>query len=180
MLAALAWVCGDAVLLVRTRGAPYAITGMLAYSGGLLFFEKSGEIPAFVAFTVASLLCWVDGRRNAPAWVWRRGIRLWVPALALTAALGGALPSGGRPEAVGGDLAMTWDLLRRSVTHGIVPGLQPGTVAVAALGSRLAVGGAAAGGDGPGLGGTGGGADGVACCASADSDRSGWSPSATQ
>ncbi|MFN8071747.1 MAG: hypothetical protein U0R66_08075 [Mycobacterium sp.] len=125
MLAALAWVCGDAVLLVRTGERRYAITGMLAYSGGLLFFEKSAVIP-FVAFTVAALLCWVDGRRDAPAWVWRRGIRLWVPALALTAAWAALYLLVVDQKRWSGDLAMTWDLLRRSVTHGIVPGLAGG------------------------------------------------------
>ena len=55
MLAALAWVCADAILLVRTGNQRYAITGVLVYFGGLLFFEKSAVIP-FVAFTVAALL----------------------------------------------------------------------------------------------------------------------------
>jgi hypothetical protein len=112
MLAALAWVCGDAVLLVRTGERRYAVTGMLAYFAGLLFFEKSAVIP-FVAFTVVALLCRFSGQSAAVGWVWRRGLRLWIPALALTAA---------------------WVLLyllvvdqrRRAVTHGIVPGLAGG------------------------------------------------------
>lgn len=40
MQAALAWVCADAVLLVRTGNQRYALSGTLAYLGGLLFFEK--------------------------------------------------------------------------------------------------------------------------------------------
>ena len=48
MLAALAWVCADAILLVRTGNQRYAATGVLAYLGGLLFFEKAAVIP-FVA-----------------------------------------------------------------------------------------------------------------------------------
>ena len=52
MLAALAWVCADAVLLVRTGNQRYAATGVLVYLGGLLFFEKAAVIP-FVAFAVA-------------------------------------------------------------------------------------------------------------------------------
>ncbi len=40
MLAALAWVCGDAVLLQRTGNRRYAVTGLVVYLGGLLFFEK--------------------------------------------------------------------------------------------------------------------------------------------
>src|SRR3954468_25037517 len=54
MLAALAWVCGDAVLLMRTGNQRYAATGLLVYFGGLLFFEKAAVIP-FVAFTIAAL-----------------------------------------------------------------------------------------------------------------------------
>ena len=60
------------------------------------------------------------------------------------------------------DLTMTWDLLRRSVTHGIVPGLAGGPVALGALGAGLAVGHPAAAGDGARLAGTGGGACGFA------------------
>ena len=77
MLAALAWVCADAILLVRTGNQRYAVTGVLVYFGGLLFFEKSAVIP-FVAFTVAALLAYVTGDRFALKTVWRRGIRLWV------------------------------------------------------------------------------------------------------
>src|ERR1700747_864702 len=64
MLAALAWVCADAILLVRTGNQRYAVTGVLGYWGGLLFFEKAAVIP-FVAFAVAALLC--PGRGAASA-----------------------------------------------------------------------------------------------------------------
>src|SRR5574337_716355 len=59
MLAALAWVCADAILLVRTGNRRYVLTGVLAYAGGLLFFEKAAVIP-FVAFAVAVLLRYVQ------------------------------------------------------------------------------------------------------------------------
>ncbi len=62
MLAALAWVCADAILLVRTGNQRYAVTGALVYFGGLLFFEKAAVIP-FVAFAVAALLCHVRADR---------------------------------------------------------------------------------------------------------------------
>src|SRR5215207_7481736 len=41
MLAAMARVCADAMLLVRTGNQRYAVTGLLVYLGGLLFFEKA-------------------------------------------------------------------------------------------------------------------------------------------
>jgi len=125
MLAALAWVCGDAVLLVRTGERRYAVTGTLAYFAGLLFFEKSAVIP-FVAFAVAALLAWVSGQTDALRWVWRRGARLWVPALVLTAGWVALYLLVVDQKRWSGDLSMTWDLLQRAVTHGIVPGLAGG------------------------------------------------------
>jgi len=125
MLAALAWVCADAVLLVGTGERRYAVTGMLAYFAGLLFFEKCAVIP-FVAFTVAALLWHVSGRSAAVGEIWRRGLRLWVPALVLTAAWVVLYLLVVDQKRWSGDVSMTWDLLRRAVTHGIVPGLAGG------------------------------------------------------
>jgi len=120
MLAALAWVCGDAVLLVRTGNQRYAVTGLLVYFGGLLFFEKAAVIP-FVAFTIAALYAHVTSTGSVLQ-VWRRGLRLWVSALALTAAWIGVYLVVVDQKRWSFDLVMTWDLLSRSVTHGIVPG----------------------------------------------------------
>jgi hypothetical protein len=125
MLAALAWVCGDAVLLVRTGNRRYAVSGVLAYFAGLLFFEKSAVIP-FVAFTMVALLWHVTGRTGGVREVWRAGRDLWVAALALTAAWAGVYLLVVDQKRWSGDLSMTWDLLRRAVTHGIVPGLAGG------------------------------------------------------
>lgn len=123
MLAALAWVCADAILLVRTGNRRYAVTGILVYVGGLLFFEKSAVIP-FVAFAVTALLAWVTGASVAQ--VWRRGFRLWIGLLAVTAAWIGVYLVVVDQQRWSLDLGMTWDLLWRSVTHGIVPGLAGG------------------------------------------------------
>jgi hypothetical protein len=125
MLAALAWVCGDAILLVRTGDQRYAVTGVLVYLGGLLFFEKAAVIP-FVAFAVAALLCHVQGDRAAPATVWRSGVRLWTASMALTAGWVVLYLVVVDQQRWSSDLSMTGDLLRRSITHGIVPGLAGG------------------------------------------------------
>jgi hypothetical protein len=125
MLAALAWVCADAIMLVRTRNQRYAVTGVLVYLGGLLFFEKSAVIP-FVAFAVAALLCHVQADRAGLVTVWRAGLRLWAVSLALTAAWIAVYVVVVNQQRWSSDLSMTWDLLRRSVTHGIVPGLAGG------------------------------------------------------
>ena len=123
MLAALAWVCGDAIQLVRTGNRRYAVTGVLVYCGGLLFFEKSAVIP-FVAFTVTALLAWVS--REPLAAVWHRGIRLWVGLLAATAGWIGVYLLVVDQKRWTLDLGMTAELWWRSVTHGIVPGLAGG------------------------------------------------------
>ncbi|MCV7299822.1 hypothetical protein H7J93_09255 [Mycobacterium barrassiae] len=124
MLAALAWVCGDAVLLVRTGNQRYAVSGLLVYFGGLLFFEKAAVIP-FVAFAIVALLAHVTGTGSLTT-VWRRGIRLWVSALAVTAAWIAVYLAVVDQKRWTLDWSMTWDLLSRSVTHGIVPGLDGG------------------------------------------------------
>ncbi|BBY58027.1 hypothetical protein MSAR_11630 [Mycolicibacterium sarraceniae] len=125
MLAAMAWVCADAVMLVRTGNRRYAVSGVLVYLGGLLFFEKSAVIP-FVAFAVVALLRHVRGDNTAVGTVWRRGVQLWAPALAVTAAWVALYLIVVDHRRWSSDLAMTWDLLRRSVTYGIVPGLAGG------------------------------------------------------
>jgi len=128
MLAALAWVSADAILLVRAGDRRYAVTGVLVYFGGLLFFEKAAVIP-FVAFGVAALLCYVRGDRtigSALATVWRAGARLWIAALALTAAWVVLYLAVVNQRRWSSDLSMTGRLLMRSITHGIVPGLAGG------------------------------------------------------
>ena len=125
MLAAMAWVCADAILLVRTGNQRYAVTALLVYFGGLLFFEKSAVLP-FVAFTITALLAHVTGDGSALRTVWHRGIRLWIGSLALTAAWIVLYLVIVDQERWSRDLPMTRDLLSRSITHGIVPGLVGG------------------------------------------------------
>ena len=125
MLAALAWMCADAILLVRTGNQRYAVTGVLVYFGGLLFFEKAAVLP-FVAFAVAALLCHVQGDRAALRTVWRAGLRLWIASLILTVGWVALYLAVVNQQRWSSDMAMTWDLLSRSITHGTVPGLAGG------------------------------------------------------
>ncbi|MBI3224994.1 MAG: hypothetical protein HYZ39_08040 [Mycolicibacterium cosmeticum] len=121
--AALAWVCGSAILFLRTGDRRHLGSAVLVYFGGLLFFEKSAVIP-FVAFAVAALLAHVRGESVAE--VWRRGRALWVSLLLITAAWIGVYLVVVDQKRWTLDPVMTWDLLRRSVTHAIVPGLAGG------------------------------------------------------
>jgi hypothetical protein len=125
MIAALAWVCGDAILLVRTGNQRYAVTGTLVFFGGLLFFEKAAVIP-FVAFAVAALLAYVTGDRSAMRSVWRRGLRLWLASLTLTVAWIAVYLVVVDQRRWTVDPGMTVELLQRSFTLGIVPGLVGG------------------------------------------------------
>jgi len=122
MTAAMAWVCADAILLVRTGNQRYALTGTLVFFVGLTFFEKAAVIP-FAAFAVAVLLAYVLGDRAAVKTVWRGGLRLWIATGALTAAWVGIYLLVVDQRRWTLDLSMTGDLLVRSVTHGIVPAL---------------------------------------------------------
>ncbi|MCV7314555.1 hypothetical protein H7J77_03190 [Mycolicibacillus parakoreensis] len=123
MLAALAWVCGDAILLVRTGARRYAVTGTLAYLGGLVFFEKAAVIPV-VALVLTGTLAHVRGESFAA--VWRRGRALWYCTGALTAAWVVLYLAVVNQRRWSTDWAMTGELLWRSITHGIVPGLVGG------------------------------------------------------
>ncbi|OBK72663.1 hypothetical protein [Mycobacterium sp. 1274761.0] len=125
MLTALAWVCADAILLVRTGNQRYTVTALLVFFGGLLFFEKAAVIP-FVAFTITALLSHVTGEGSALRIVWRKGVNLWVGSLTLTAAWIVLYLVVVDQERWSRDLPMTRDLLSRSITHGIVPGLAGG------------------------------------------------------
>ena len=80
----------------------------------------------FVAFTIVALLLYVRGDQSAISTAWRGGRRLWLASLGLTAAWAVLYVTVVDQKRWSSDLAMTWDLLARSVTHGIVPGLAGG------------------------------------------------------
>jgi len=124
MAAAMAWVCADAILLVRTGNPRYAWTGCAAYLGGLLFFEKSAVIP-FAAFAVCWLLFHVTGSGSVRT-VWCGGRRLWLGLLSITVGWVGVYVLVVNQRRWTLDLSMTWELLTRSVTHGLVPTLAGG------------------------------------------------------
>lgn len=123
MVAAMAWVSADAILLVRTGDRRYAVTGTVVFLIGLLFFEKAAVIP-FVAVAVTVLLAHVRGESMRT--VWQRGRPLWLATAAVTVGWIGVYLLVVDQQRWSFDLGMTWELLSRSVTHGIVPGLVGG------------------------------------------------------
>lgn len=129
---ALAWVIGDALLLVRSGRRRYAVSGTVVLVIALLFFEKSVIIP-FVAFAVAVLAHYVDGRphhvdgrHSAIRVVARRGARLWVGSgLVLLCWLAGYLTVVGVSGVHNNPLGMR-DWLPNATSLGMVPALVGG------------------------------------------------------
>jgi hypothetical protein len=80
----------------------------------------------FAAFAVVALLSYVHGESGALLSTWRRGRPLWLACLSITAAWVALYLMVVDQRRWSSDLGMTWDLLARSVTHGIVPGLVGG------------------------------------------------------
>ncbi len=79
---ALAWVVGDALLLVRTGRRRYAVSGCCVLLAGLLFFEKAVIVP-FVAFAAVALARYVDGGDRPIGVAARRGAGLWFGSAAV-------------------------------------------------------------------------------------------------
>lgn len=122
---ALAWVIGDAMLLVRTGRRRYALSGIAVLVVALLFFEKSAVVP-FVAFAVAALARHVDGDAAPIGAVARRGAALWIGSAAVlgfwSIAYLAVVDGPGLPE----DWSELRDLLPTAASLGIVPALSGG------------------------------------------------------
>ncbi|MCG5432787.1 hypothetical protein LV457_10870 [Mycobacterium sp. MYCO198283] len=124
MLAAMTWFCADAIQLVRTGRRRYLATAVVALVGGLVFFEKAAVIP-FVGFVIAAVLTHVTAS-DAVSIVWRQAKTLWIASLGVIAAWVALYLVVVDQRRWSTDLSMTGELLLRSFTHGIVPGLVGG------------------------------------------------------
>ncbi|MEU2256804.1 hypothetical protein ABZ540_26890 [Nocardia xishanensis] len=122
---ALAWVAGDAVLLVRTGRRRYAVSGIVVLVVALLFFEKSVVVP-FVAFAAAALTRHVDGHRGVVGTVARRGAALWIGCGVVLAAWLAVYLSVVDVAAVHGSRHDVRELLRSATSLGVVPALSGG------------------------------------------------------
>ncbi|MGF6881958.1 hypothetical protein ABIA39_002556 [Nocardia sp. GAS34] len=123
---ALAWVAGDAVLLVRSGRRRYAVSGCLVLLVALLFFEKSVIVP-FVAIAAAALARYVDGEDRAIRVVIRRAAGLWIGSAAV---LGGWIAvyftAVHHISVVRSPPAGVRALLHHAISRGIVPALLGG------------------------------------------------------
>ncbi|WP_280383849.1 hypothetical protein [Nocardia wallacei] len=122
---ALAWVTGDAVLLVRTGRRRYAISGIAVLTVSLLFFEKSVVVP-FVAFAVAALAGHIDGRGGVVRAVARRGAVLWAGSAAVLLCWLAVYLTVLDTSGVHSNLGGLRNLLHSATSLGIVPALLGG------------------------------------------------------
>ncbi|WP_156094828.1 hypothetical protein [Nocardia lijiangensis] len=122
---ALAWVVGDAVLLVRTGRRRYAVSGIVVLIVALLFFEKSVVVP-FVAFAAAAATHHVDGHRGVVGVVARRGAPLWIGSGVVLVAWLGVYLSVVDVAAVHGGGRDVGELLHHATSLGVVPALSGG------------------------------------------------------
>ncbi len=96
----LAWVVGDAVLLVRTGRIRHAVTGTAALALSLAFYERAVLIPLLAAALVAVLLH-ADGVSSPLRAAWHRGRPLWLGVLAVLVIWAWAFTNAVPSEAVG-------------------------------------------------------------------------------
>ncbi|MBB5913841.1 hypothetical protein BJY24_002708 [Nocardia transvalensis] len=123
--AAMAWVIGDAVLLVRTGARRYALSGTVVLAVGLGFFEKSVVIP-FVAFAVAAVAHHVAGDPGALRTVARHAAPLWAGSAAVLACWAAVFFTVLDTSAARADPGNLWNLLHSATSLGIVPTLLGG------------------------------------------------------
>ncbi|GAB2697986.1 hypothetical protein [Nocardia thraciensis] len=122
---ALAWVVGDAVLLVRTGRRRHAVSGSVVLAVALLFFEKSVVVP-FVAFAVAALVGHIDGRTGVLRAVARRGAALWAGSAVVLMCWAAVYLTVFDTSGVHSDPGGLRNLLHSATSLGIVPALLGG------------------------------------------------------
>ncbi|MBH0777789.1 hypothetical protein IT779_16050 [Nocardia sp. NEAU-351] len=122
---ALAWVIGDAVLLVRTRRVRHAISGVAVLVFALLFFEKAVLVPV-VAFAVAVLVFHVGRRERPVRTVARRGAPLWIGSGIAVACWAGAYLTAVEISGAHHSVGDVRGLLPGATSYGLVPALLGG------------------------------------------------------
>jgi hypothetical protein len=122
---ALAWVCGDAILLARTGRRRHVVTGTVAYLITLAFYERAVLIPV-LAFALLTVLLNAGGRPFPARAAWRRGRALWVAVLLVTALWGWAFVSLASTEVAGSATVGQAVALGKSLVWNLLPSLVGG------------------------------------------------------
>ena len=125
--AGMAWVVGDAVLLLRTGRWRYAVSGSVVFAVTLSFFEKSVVVPV-VAFAVAVLLRRLAGDSAPIVSALRMGRWLWIGLATVTGVWGLVYSHVVGSPAIGPDGAGSVPQAVALVRNGIFRGLFPALV----------------------------------------------------
>ena len=96
----LAWVVGDAILLMRARRIRHAVTGTAALALTLAFYERAVLFP-LLAFALVALLLHAQGVAAPLRAAWQRARALWVGTLLVTVGWAWAFTTAVPSEAVG-------------------------------------------------------------------------------
>jgi hypothetical protein len=121
----LAWVVGDAVLLLRTGRRRHAVTGTVALLLTLLFYERAVLVP-FMAFAVVAVLLHVRGSSTPLRAAWQQARELWIGVAVVLAAWGFAFVTAVPSEAVGSATVGQIATLTRIAAANLVPALAGG------------------------------------------------------
>ena len=122
---ALAWVCGDAIQLVRTGRRRYAVSGTAVFVVALLFFEKSAVVP-FVAFAFIVLYLRTQSDASPIRTAVKKAKALWIPSAVVLAIWIPVYLLTVESPVTGNGRSMSTALLHHGTSLGMLPTLLGG------------------------------------------------------
>lgn len=122
---ALAWVCGDAIQLVRTGRRRYAVSGTAVFVVALLFFEKSAVVP-FVAFAFIVLYLRTQSDASPIRTAAKKAKALWIPSAVVLAIWIPVYLLTVESPVTGNGRSMSTALLHHGTSLGMLPTLLGG------------------------------------------------------
>ncbi|MCJ0906946.1 hypothetical protein [Rhodococcus sp. ARC_M6] len=122
---ALAWVCGDAIQLVRTGRRRYAVSGTAVFVVSLLFFEKSVLVP-FVALAFVILYLRTQSEESPIRSALNKAKALWIPSAVVLAVWIPVYLIAVESPVTGNGRSMSAALLHHGTSLGTLPTLLGG------------------------------------------------------
>ncbi|QXW00734.1 hypothetical protein KYT97_20355 [Rhodococcus globerulus] len=122
---ALAWVCGDAIQLVRTGRRHYAVSGTAVFVVSLLFFEKSVLVP-FVALVFVVLYLRTQSDASPILTAAKKAKALWIPCAVVLAIWIPVYLFTVESPVTGNGRSMSTALLHHGTSLGMLPTLLGG------------------------------------------------------